>query len=567
MTKTATKYEGGYYLINQDLVRTGIHTHTRALERPISQTTLDALNHIQSTPWRVNGWLLDVMVEAYESGARFANLPYADKVDIPRKSAEEWEAMSEEERNAWKFELSSLHGINARMESRRHGFLAQIGIAKEMRHEEAFWFPQFVDFRGRFYPMTQGLHPQCDDLGKALLEFAEGQRLGERGVFWLAVRLANTYGEDKLPLKQRVQWVREHHRLILDSAENPLDGERFWVGADEPWSFLATCREWAEAHGPLDQPSEYVSHLPIQLDGSCNGLQHLAAMGRDPIGAVATNVAANTERQDIYTQVLKVVERLVSEDAVAGNPLAHEWVGRLNRKVVKRAVMTTPYGVTERGIAEQLMNDGHTEGMEEKGRAASYLKDKIVIALEQTVTSAKSIMAWLQEIATRLAEFNLPFQFTTPTGNLIQQSYFHLNRKQIVTMAGQLVVWEEDKKGGLQARKQMLAAAPNVIHAFDASHLAMTVNAMCADVDNPDGHRISFSMIHDSFGVHANRVDLLAEVLREQFVEIYQYDWLSELEREVRAYAPDVDIPSWREFVTMGDFDVRSVLQSEFFFA
>lgn len=564
-----TKYEGGYYLLNSDLVRTGLHTHTKAVESPVSDTTLRALNAVQRTPWRINGWILDVMRLAYQSGDRLGGLPYYDAVALPKKSTEEWDAMSPEERNKWKFHLSSIHGNNARTESRRKAFLTQLDIADEMRDRPAVWFPHFLDFRMRFYPMAQGLHPQCDDLGKALLEFAAGERLGDAGLYWLAVRLANTYGQDKLPLDERVQWVRDHHDLIVDSAVNPLDGRRFWAAmddkgspvADEPWSFLATCQEWAEAHE--GDPREYRSHLPVQLDGSCNGLQHLSAMGRDPIGARATNVAANTERQDIYTKVAEVVQRMVSDDAAAGDERAHEWVGKISRKVVKRAVMTTPYGVTERGIAEQLMNDGHTEGMDKRGQAATYLKDKIVLALDETVTSAKAIMAWLQAVATALADVERPFDFTTPTGNRIRQSYYHLNEKRITTVIGKLVLWEEDKLGGLQPRKQMLASAPNLIHAFDAAHLTMTVVALLEEL----GNEVSFSMIHDSFGVHACHVDTLSRVLREQFALMYQTDWLEELEAEFKAQAPNADVPSYREFIVPGDFDVSECLNSQFFFA
>lgn len=32
-------------------------------------------------------------------------------------------------------------------------------------------------------------------------------------------------------------------------------------------------------------PSEYISHIHIHQDGSCNGLQHYAALGRDIEGA------------------------------------------------------------------------------------------------------------------------------------------------------------------------------------------------------------------------------------------------------------------------------------------
>lgn len=560
---TATKYQGGYYLLDSPLVRTGLHSHTKALDNPISTETLDALNAVQRTPWRINGWLLDQMHETYRSGSTMGGLPYEDVTEIPRKTEEEWAKMSEQERNDWKFTLSEMHGINARMESRRIGFLTQLHTAIELRDREAIWFPHFLDFRTRFYPIPQGLHPQCDDAGKALLEFAEGRRLGKRGLYWLAVRLANCYGEDKLHLDDRVQWVKDHHDLIVDSGLDPLDGHRFWADTDEePWGFLATCREWALAH-QLDNPEDFVSHLSVQLDGSCNGLQHLSAMGRDRVGAVATNVAANRNREDIYTQVAKVVERLVSEDAVNGDEMAHEWVGKITRKVVKRAVMTTPYGVTERGIAEQLMSDGHTEGMDQRAKAATYLKNKIVLALDETVTSAKQIMAWLQTVASLLSDAGHPFRFTTPTGNVVQQSYYNLNRLRVNTVAGKVVLWDEDRTGGLQTRKQMLAAAPNLIHAFDAAHLARTVNALSRRIGEP----VSFSMIHDSFGTHADRLDDLSAVLREEFVDMYQDNWLERLETEVREYAPEVDIPSYQDFLTLGDFDVSEALTSEFFFA
>lgn len=563
MTKPITAYEGGYYILNQDLVRAGLHSHTRAIDNPISAETMDALNRVQRTPWRINGFILDTMTQAYASNSRGFGLPYADTVEVPRKTPEEWEVMTEEQRNQWKFDLSELHGQNARMESRRKAFLAQIEIAREMRCRDSIWFPHFLDFRGRFYPMVQVLHPQCDDLGKALLEFAEGQPLGERGLFWLKVRAANCYGHDKVSLADRVEWVNTHIAEILDSADDPLDGSRFWADADEPWGFLATCHELRQI-ADMDNPEAFVSHLPVQLDGSCNGLQHLSAMGRDPIGAKATNVAANRTREDIYSQVAEVVKRMVAADAVEGNELAHEWVGKITRKVVKRAVMTTPYGVTERGIAEQLMTDGHTEGMTKRGKAATYLKDKIVQALDETVTSAKAIMAWVQTVAAALADAGQPFTFMTPTGNLIQQSYYHLNRRTVVTLSGELVLWEEDKTGGLQARKQMLASAPNLIHAFDASHMTRTINALVQRLGRDD---ISLSMIHDSYGVHANRVDALTATLREEFVDIYRTNWLDRVEQGIRAYAPDVDFPSYTEFVVLGDFDVSECLDSEFFFA
>lgn len=552
-------YDGGYYLISEPLLHAGIHKHTAALTNPVSPAHLDALNKIQGTPWRTNNWVLDVMRETWVSGSTLGGLPSAEDLPVPdRKTDEEWAAMSPEDQSKWKRMLSEIHGKNATAVSSRQTFLSKLSIAEELRNELEVYFPHFVDFRLRMYPQCQDLHPQSDDIGKALLMFAEGKPLGKRGLRWLAIRLANNFGKDKLPLDERVDWVFAHNAAIIDSGTDPLDGQRFWATADEPWQALASCREWALAM-ELDDPLTFVSHLPVPMDGSCNGLQHLSAMGRDRRGAIATNVANNQTREDIYLQVCEVVKRLVSEDAVAGNELAHEWVGKVDRSVVKRAVMTTPYGVTERGIRDQLIKDGHTEGFEAKGQAADYLKEKIVEALSETVVAAKQIMAYFQEVAKILAEANVPLTWTTPNGSKVQQAYHVLARKKVRVLSGEIILWEEDPLMQLNVGKNFLASAPNVVHSFDACHLAMTVNAAYEKGIE------SFCMIHDSYGTHAADTDLLAEVLREQFVEIYCVDRLQMFHEEALAQCPPgIELP---EPPARGDFDVTEALESAFFFA
>jgi DNA-directed RNA polymerase len=554
-------YEGGYYFMPQDLIRTGIHTHTAAIDDAISQTTLDGVNLVQETPWKVNDRILDTMMGAFHSGMEVGDLPYHDKEHVPSKDDDEWEQMSDEEKADWKRELSQIHGRNARLEGRRKSFASKINVARSMRSVERFYFPHFLDFRGRVYPMPTDLHPQADDCGKALLMFADGKPLGTRGFYWLRVQLANTFGEDKLSLDERAQWAEDHMMEIMDSADDPLDGMRFWEQADDPFQFLAAAFEFTAALSTGD-PASYVSYLPINMDGSCNGLQHLSAMGRDRVGAVATNVANNQERQDIYMQVAEKVAEKVSRDAANGVEEAHQWVGQVNRKTVKRAVMTTPYGVTARGISDQLVADGHTKGMDKPGKAAVYLRNCIQDAVDETVVSAKQIMGWIQDLALALSRHGVPFDFTTPTGNKIRQSYWIINLKRIMTLYGKLAIWEEDPFGGLNDRKQTLASAPNLIHAFDASHLIMTVIRMYERV--PDA---SFAMIHDSFGCHACDVDELNATLRETFADIYADDWLERVYQEALASAPDAALPHWSEYVTLGDFDVEECIKSEFFFS
>lgn len=554
------RYVGGYLLHSTPLVRRSHNKHTAALSCPVSIRTMDAVNAIQRTPWRVNDWTYGVMAEAFESGMSVGELPFGDPSPLPRVDDEEWSRMSEDEKSQWRGIRADIHAKNASLVGRRKAFLGQTRIAKMCRGK-TIWFPHNLDFRTRIYPIPQDLHPQGNDIAKSLLTFGRGKALGSDGLFWLGVRLANTFGQDKLPIVDRHKWAVDNAEMIFDCADDPLDGSRAWTEADEPWGFLATCREWTNAMS-LDNPEGYVSTLPVNMDGSCNGLQHLATMARDPHGAKMTNVAANEERHDIYVTVAETVKRMVSEDAAAGVVEAHWWIGKIDRKVVKRAVMTTPYGVTSRGVSTQLMSDGHCDGMEDRASAAVYLRKKITAALDENLTAAKAVMSWLQAVARTLAQHGVVYEFTTPTGNRVRQAYFDLIERQVQTLVGSLVLWREDEDMPLRVKKQSQSAPPNTIHAFDAAHCQMTVNRMVDEIDDP-----CFAMIHDSFGTHAADVETMNRLTRETFIEIYRDNWLDRLLDGFRAIDPAVRIPHWSEFVTMGDFDVREVAKSEFFFA
>jgi DNA-directed RNA polymerase, mitochondrial len=554
---------GGYLTHRRPAIRVGQNTHTTDLHQPISQLDLDAINAVQATPWRINRWLLDVMQEAWASGMRLGGLEVGEPLSLPKKLPDEvWEGMSPKERNDYVGRRVAIHAENDGIMGRSRAVLDALTVAEELRDKPAIWYPYSKDFRGRIYPQaTFGPHPQGDDIQKALIMFAEGVPLGPDGEFWLRVRAANAAGQDKLTMEERVKWTLEHQREIVQSAADPL---RFtwWAEVakkDEPWNLLATCYELASAMS-LSSPETFVSHLPIPMDGSCNGLQHLAAMGLDPVGARATNLVSSETKQDIYEEVAKAVRLQVEQDVLDGIDEARIWQGNITRKVVKRAVMTTPYGVTDRGIRDQLILDGHVpdDGEIGKGAAADYLRDKLVQALGSTVQSARSIMAWLQTTADRLARAGLPFDWTTPSGSRVRQAYHVSTREQLRTLVGSAVLYNEVKEAGLNIRKQALGSAPNVIHSFDAAHLSMTVETAAREGIT------AFAMIHDSYGTHAGNTTRLAAILRQKFVDIYRTDWLQRIKAEIATYAPHVkvDDPPAR-----GAFDIEQVRDAPYFFS
>ncbi len=229
--------------------------------------------------------------------------------------------------------------------------------AKELADVERLYFVHKLDFRGRAYPATSTLSPQGDDLNRGLLEFAEGRALGKEGYYWLAVHVANCFGEDKVSFEDRVRWTSRHVTAIRAVAANPLE-ELWWTEADDPWQFLAACFDYADAQA-LEDPEWHVSHLPVGMDGSANGLQHFAALLRDPEGAQAVNMNWGEKPADIYQRVADRVLELLEEEPrrADGKPTeaaywqdyAGDWRG-----LVKRPVMTIPYGLTGYGLEKQL---------------------------------------------------------------------------------------------------------------------------------------------------------------------------------------------------------------------
>lgn len=554
-------YSGGYLIAPTTIMPMSPgDRHTGSLEDPVSATTLRAVNAIQATPWRINRWLLRVAEDCYDAGIPVAGLSSQETAPerVERLPDDVWATMDDAARKAWSGHLRRSWDAYTSHVGRSQATLDALQVADRLQEHPAIWFPHRLDFRHRIYPVaTQGPQPQGNDLSKALLEFAEGVPLGEDGLFWLCVRAANCAGQDKLPMVERVEWTLERREELAHYARNPLENIG-WADVDEPWQFLATCRELDAALNSASRlPESYRSRLPVSLDGSCNGLQHLSAMGLDPVGAAATNLQ-DGPRRDIYTDVAEFVEKRVAVDAEVGVPAALLWAGRVNRKVVKRAVMTTPYGVTSAGIRMQLLNDGHVPVSEAPMATAHYLGECLGEALGHTLRGGKAIMAWLQETAGALARAGYPMDWTNPAGSLCRQAYEVPHVVRVVTLVGTMQGLTGTPGGALDIRKQAAGAAPNFVHSFDAAHAAMTTVAA-----HDEGIR-SFAMIHDSYGTHAANATRMARLLRQTFADIYREDWLATSCAGFESYANGVRLtpPPPR-----GDFDILRVLDSEFFFS
>jgi DNA-directed RNA polymerase len=88
-------------------------------------------------------------------------------------------------------------------------------------------------------------------------------------------------------------------------------------------------------------PHAYESAFPVHQDGTCNGLQHYAALGGDAQGAQQVNLGVTDKPSDVYTYVANMVQKKIEEDSQKDHKYAKMVNGKITRKVVKQTVSLT----------------------------------------------------------------------------------------------------------------------------------------------------------------------------------------------------------------------------------
>ncbi|KAE8648775.1 DNA-directed RNA polymerase 1B, mitochondrial [Cucumis sativus] len=520
-----------------------------------------ALDILGSTKWRVNKRVLSVIEKIWASGGRLADLVDREDMPLPEQPMVEDEA---EIRN-WKWKVKAVKRENSERHSQRCDTELKLAVARKMKEEEGFYYPHNLDFRGRAYPMHPHLNHIGSDFCRGTLEFAEGRPLGESGLRWLKIHLANLYagGVDKLSYKDRISFTENHLDEIFDSADRPLEGSRWWLGAEDPFQCLAVCIDLSEAlRSP--SPETTISHMPVHQDGSCNGLQHYAALGRDKLGAEAVNLAAGDKPADVYSGIASRVLDIMRSDAAkdpASNPNALHarlLINQVDRKLVKQTVMTSVYGVTYAGAKDQIRQRLKERSSIENERhlftASCYAAKTTLTAIGEMFEAAKSIMNWLGECAKVIASENQAVRWTTPLGLPVVQPYRKLGRHLVKTSLQMLSLQRETDK--VMAMRQRTAFPPNYIHSLDSSHMMMTALA-CKRAG------LNFAGVHDSYWTHACDVDEMNIILRKKFVELYEAPILENLLKDFQKSFPNLKFPP---LPVGGDFDLKEVLQSTYFF-
>ncbi|XP_023572671.1 DNA-directed RNA polymerase, mitochondrial [Octodon degus] len=574
---------GGFLLSATKLIRSveGSVQHLHLLENcPPAELhgALDALTQLGNCAWRVNGRILDLVLEVFHNkGCTRLGVPPPTS-EAPRPPVDHLPPNAPPERKAQlRQEVARCLKIAREMHGLRQEALYRLSLAQHLR-DRVFWLPHNMDFRGRTYPCPPHFNHLGSDLARSLLEFAQGRPLGPHGLNWLKIHLVNLTGLKKRePLRARLAFADTVMDDILDSADCPMTGRKWWMEAEEPWQTLACCMEVAQAVRSPD-PTAYVSHLPVHQDGSCNGLQHYAALGRDSVGAASVNLMPSDEPQDVYSGVAAQVEVFRAQDAQQGVKVAQVLEGFISRKVVKQTVMTVVYGVTVYGgrlQIEKRLRELRDFPQVFVWEASHYLVHLVFKSLQEMFSGTRTIQRWLTQSARLIAQTGSAVEWVTPLGIPIVQPY-HQESKLVIRGGLQSITWNSsvDTSQKPNLLKQKNGFPPNFIHSLDSCHMMLTA-LHCYRKG------LTFVSVHDCFWTHACDIPVMNQVCREQFVRLHSQPILEDLSAFlIRRFCPTDStepgaghthttklLETLRSVPQKGDFDLEQVKGSTYFFS
>lgn len=506
----------------------------------------EAGKKLQQTAWKINNRVLEVLIESRH------------KFDLTNKSKKT------------EYDLITLKG-------------------KALSLYPKFYQYIDYDYRGRIYYTESFLNFQGSDLARGIMLFAKGKPLNESGMWWLAVHTASSYNKsykineiptwlegdyktylmkegldsisvDKMTLEDRVRWTNNNMDLIIECAKR----NRLCLTCEKPVTFLACCIEWES----INKNPDHICNIPLPIDGSNNGWQHLGAISKDPNTGKLVGLKPVDIQADFYVQTAKELIKLMPE-----------WfeerkmpMKSIRKGISKRGSMTRAYSAGADKIAINMYEDCKKEGYHKKYNITredcKILAKNLILAINTVCPGPLQTMKFLQKIATAKLEESNDLFWWTPSGFPVHyQAFQHSKMKCQSTLLGlkkvtattqskvkhtHLVIRrrKEDNKPIADKQKYASGISPNFIHSMDASHMAIVIS----------GWDHEFGAVHDSFSTHPNQVEDLLEVTKQVFVDMYNHDnFFNKIERTFKLTMP--------EQPSLGELDIMEVHDSDYFFA
>jgi DNA-directed RNA polymerase len=432
---------------------------------------LDLLSNVR---WRINRRVLDLVEFTWSLGGGKSKIPKRFNEKIITS-----EMINQNKDFKEKIKLLKESQENREMHSLRCDFYLKMQIAREFAKCEELYYPHNIDYRGRAYPISPHLNHLGSDLSRGLLEYTEAKPLGKNGLKWLKIHLANSIGKDKLPLDQRAQYIDSIMDTVQRCAKDPYNNHE-WMDSENAWQTIATMFEISNAINSPN-PEEYKTHLHVHVDGSCNGLQHYSALGRDYNGGFEVNLVNRDRPGDVYTKVLEIVKEKIHNEK---NPNDIKWAemlkqeGILARKVIKQTVMTSVYGVTLIGARDQIKKQLKEKDLFDPSSlfyVSMYLAKKTIESIGDLFKEANQIKSWLTKCALIISQSGNTVKWITPFDLPCVQPYKKLTEADLIkTHAQGVIVISNYDAQPVNKKKQGSAFPPNYIHSLDSTHMMLT---------------------------------------------------------------------------------------------
>jgi DNA-directed RNA polymerase len=530
-----TNDRSGGYLLNEvmcghNLVRRGNPSSIQG------EIPLTFLNRIQKVAYRLNPFIVKVAEELDRLERPVGKFLPIVHHELPVKPVDI--ATNKEARHEYNRKAAEVHNTQAQEFRKSCRTRMTMEAVNRFKDKEKFYIPWSFDYRGRAYPIPAFLTPQDTDFGKSLLRSYEESYLTPESEDWLAFQVATTWGLDKSPMSERLAWVKGNSTFIKRIVLDPIGCLPEWEVADEPWQFLAACEEYY--HCVLSGERQFTG-LFVATDATCSGLQILAGLARDASTARLVNVLPSDTPQDAY----KVV-------AEAAKPHCPESIQPyLDRKVVKRVVMTVPYNAkpfSNRGYIKDALKD---KGIEISKEDLTETVNAVRDAMNCVVPGPMAVMSWIEaEVANAIDNGKQQLEWVTPSGFVVNQKLMKKNTVRVdLQLLGrcQLTVAVDDSNK-VDRNHHKNATAPNLIHSLDASLLHLAAIRFNAPI----------ALIHDSVLCRATDMSTLSTVVRETYMHLFaEHDYLNDFASQIGAETTPPII---------GDLKPESVIESTYFF-
>ena len=530
-----TKTHGGYILNEvmrgHDMVRRGDQGCIQG------EKTLRFLNQIQKVAYRLNPFVVDVAEVLERKGISVGKFVPIIELPLPVKPvdiAENYDA-----RKSYRREAAEVMNRNAQAFKRSCRTRMTMEAIARFKYRERFFIPWSFDYRGRAYPVPAFLTPQDTDFGKSLLKFADESFMTPLAEEWLAFSVATTYGLDKAPISERLEWTKDNTQLITQVATDPLGNLSIWESAEEPWQFMAACDEYY--HCVIECDRQFTSY-PVACDATCSGLQILAGLARDASTARLVNVLPSERPQDAY--------KCVAEEAKPHCPESIQ--PHMDRKTVKRVVMTVPYN------AKPFSNRAYIrDALKEKGVVIE--KDDLTAtvnavreAMDRVVPGPMAVMKWIEdEVKLAMKRGVKELRWTTPSGFVVNQRLQKLKveRLQLQLLGNCEIRVATEEEDVVDVTRHKAATSPNLIHSLDASLLHLATIRFSAPI----------ALIHDSVLCRATDMSILSTLVRETYLHLFaENDYLTDFAHQIGAETKPPII---------GDLNPELVINSTYFFS